>query len=51
MTEANILPALSVLADQCLDIQLATKITYSLYYDGLPSLSAARRLENWHNFQ
>jgi hypothetical protein len=33
VTEENTLPALSVLDDQCTDIQLARKLTYSLYYD------------------
>ena len=51
VTEANILPALSVLDDRCPDIQLARKLTYSLDYDDLPSLSAARRLERRHNSQ
>jgi len=50
-TGANILPALSVLDDQCPDIQLARKLTYSLYSDDQPSLSPARRLERRHNSQ
>jgi len=51
VTEANILPALSVLDDQCLDIQLARKLSYSLYYDDLLWLSAAMRLEHRYNSQ
>jgi len=51
VTEANILPPLSVLDDQCPDILLARKLTYSLYYDDLPSLSAAQRLERRPNSQ
>jgi hypothetical protein len=49
VTDANIIPALSVLDDQCLDIQLARKLANLLYDDGLPVLSAAQRLELWHN--
>jgi hypothetical protein len=48
-TEANILPALSVLDDQCPDIELASKLTYLLNCDDLPSLSAVRRLERRNN--
>jgi len=51
VTEANIVPALSVLDDQFPDIQLARKLTYSVYYGNVPSLSSARRLECWYNSQ
>ena len=51
VTEAHFLPALSVLDIQFPDIQLARKLTDSLFYDYLPSLSAARWLEHRHNSQ
>jgi len=51
VTEANILPAISVLDDSCPDIQVAGKLTYSLYYDDLPWFSAAWRLDRRYNSQ
>ena len=51
VTEENFRPALSVLDDQSPDIQLARTLTFSLYYDNLPSFSAGQRLERRHNSQ
>jgi hypothetical protein len=51
LPDANFLPALSVLDDHWPDIQLAKELTYSLYSDDLPSLSAAWRLERRYNSQ
>ena len=48
VTEANIL---SVLDDHCVGIPLARKLTYSLYCDDFPWLSAVQRLECRYNSQ
>jgi len=42
---------LSVLDDHCAGIQLARKLTYSLYWDDLPSVSATQCLERRYNSQ
>jgi len=51
VTKANKLPALSVLDDQCPDMQPGRKPAISFSYDNLPSLSAAQMLERRHNSQ
>jgi len=51
VTKANILLPLSVLDNQCPDIQLGRKLTHSLYYNNLPSWLDARRLKCRHNSQ
>jgi len=43
---SNYPTSLSVLDDYCEGIQLARKLTYSLYYNGLLSLTAAQWLEH-----